>query len=290
MKTVVGVVVATTVVAVTAGVSMIVGPGGKAGVTVEPPGEVGARTSTEAVVDEPTADDVTFLDAYAEELGLVMVRSRGPEPEAFARRVDGPGPDVESLRLSGSAYEDGAEVVLRLRRERSESGFLGQPQGSYVVSACYRWLLGQSSEGYRPERLDECPDGPVIELGPPPVEPGLPDSLHDRLTGALEPPGRDEAVSPEMVRADVRALYEEAVEAELRRPDVEPDHLLSVDDALDGRSVATDGDAVGVAVGVRRECIMVRVSPGEVSVWVPDRISLEPGEVGCSAAAAASAG
>lgn len=61
----------------------------------------------------------------------------------------------------------------------------------------------------------------------------------------------------------------------------------SVDDALDQDSVASVR-AVGVAVGRGSECIMIRIEAGDVNVWAPSRVSLEPGEVGCSAAAAAS--
>ena len=70
-------------------------------------------------------DDVQTLDAYAEELGSVMVRAQGPDPAEFARRVDGPGRGVETLVLSGSAFEEeGAQIVLRVRMQRDEqAGF-----------------------------------------------------------------------------------------------------------------------------------------------------------------------
>lgn len=234
---------------------------------------MGACVSTDpAASDTPTAADLAVLDDRAEEVGLAMARSDGPEPEAFARRLD--GFDVDVLVLSGSSYDEaGAEVVLRVQLDEV-----------HRVSACYRWVF-QLADAYAfsPERLDECPDVPVIELGPPPVEPRLPVDLHDRLVDGLAPPAESEAA----VLARVRAIYTEAVEAELQQPDVEPEHLLGIDDALDEGSLASYGEAVVVAIGRRFECKLVKVAPDRVWVWTPDRVSLQPGELGCDPVQAA---
>ncbi|PSK95552.1 hypothetical protein CLV30_12921 [Haloactinopolyspora alba] len=260
---------------------------GHQGVTVEPatPRTGMPADSAGQIPDEPTDDDVRFLDDYARELGLVMSRARGPEPEAFARQVDGPGPDVRTMRLSGSAHDGGAEVVLRLRTERTRTGWFGSVEARYRVSACYRWVLGESVDDFRPERLSACPAGPPAELGRAPVEPRLPDGLYDRLSGGLA--ARKGPVTPEALLADVRTLYVEAARAEQRRGGVRPERLIDVDDALDRHSVVVKGEAVGVSVGFGQECMMVRAAAGEIDVWVPDRISLQPGEIGCSASAAA---
>jgi hypothetical protein len=65
--------------------------------------------------------------------------------------------------------------------------------------------------------------------------------------------------------------------------------ILSGEDILAGDDwVATVDDAIGAAIGRAWSCVLVRVVPGEVAVSGPPPISLEPGEIGCSAAWAAS--
>lgn len=248
---------------------------------------VDPSAAADAVPDDPNGEDAQVLDDYAAELGLVMVRARGAEPEVFARQVDGPGADVQVLRVSGTVGDGGAEVVLRLRRDRTRyEGWFGGHAQDYVVTGCYRWLFDGRIDDHEPERLEACPETSVIELAPGPVEPRLPDRLFDRLNGTLV--GRPGPVRAAAVLADVRAQYDAAVATAVKRG-VEPEHLMDPALALDDGSVAVDDDAVGVAVGHGTDCIFVRVVPGAVSVWVPDRMSLQPGETGCSAAAAARA-
>lgn len=247
--------------------------GAPAGVTADP-----AETDI-------SRDDAAALDEYAEELGLVMVRSRGPAPQEYARRVDGPGPDVQTLALSGSAHSGGAEVVLRLRLERAKSSFLGEPR-PYEVSACYRWVLGVSVDDHEPQRLDACPGGPAIQLGPPPVEPRLPDGLAERLEADLTRLAATDQVSGVTVgavAAQARATYRTVAAADVARPGVDAAHLLTVEDALSDEAFAVaDGSrVVTVAVGRGEECVMAEVRPGQVRVWTPARISLQPGEAGC---------
>lgn len=229
---------------------------------------------------EVTSADVHALDAYAEELGLVMNRAQGPDPKTYARRVDGPGRDIETLVLSGSAYDEGAEIVLRIRLQRTERGWFGG--GSrFMISACYRWVLETANiDGHRPERLSECPDVPVTKLGPEPPEPSVPDGLVELVEAEVTP---TEPLSEAAVLRQVRAIYRELSVG------YEPGSLLSVEDALAADSVATHDDAIGVAVGAGSECVMVRVTREDVTAWVPPAIALEPGEVGCDAHAVAAA-
>lgn len=254
---------------------------GPAGVTATPAGfgtsvAGGSSSAAEAPERDPAWDDAEVLDAYAGELGLVMARSRGPEPGAYARRVDGPEPGVETLVARS---EDGAaEVVLRLRQHRADCDWLGSSCQEYVISACYRWLFEDSIDDHKPERLGECPAGPVIRLGPAPVEPHLPDDLFDRLRSRM---ATLDDHSRRAVLAQVRAAYTASRRAALTVPGAEPSHLLSVEEALGVGSAATAGSTVAVAVGQGTECVMVRASPREVDVWVPERVSLLPGEIGC---------
>ncbi len=252
------------------------------GLTVRPANADGSHTGAP---EEPNGDDVRILDDYAAELGLVMARSRGPQPQAYARRVDGPGDDVQVLQLAGATGDGGAEVVLRLRRDRTRRDGFGWQEQNYAVTGCYRWVFDDRMDEHEPERLEACPDTAVIELGPAPVEPRLPARLVERLSAHLVAgPGPVRAAD---VLSDVRRQYDAAVASELQRDEVEPEDVMDTATALSDDSVAVVDDAVGVAVGRGTACVFVRVAPADVTVWVPDRMSLQPGEMGCSPAAAA---
>lgn len=253
------------------------------------------RSERASVEGSRDLKDVAFLDEYADELRIVMSRARGlgVDAESFARRVDGPGPDIETLEVSG-AYEEGAEVVLRLRRERVESGgwnWMGGHGQPYEISACYRWRFGPGGdEG--PDRLAECPDTPVIDLGPPPVTPTLPSRIADILHAELDALVTAGGVSEPAVADAVRSAYADAVDEALAEPGSEPESLLRSGDVLgptDEWLTTVDG-VIGVALGQDRSCVLAQVSPDGARVWHPPRISLEPGEVGCSAGWAAHGG
>lgn len=240
--------------------------------------------------------DIAFLDEYAEELGIVMSRARGggPEPERFAAQVDGPGPDVETLELRGSAYDGGATVVLRLHRERPvrELFSTGEPE-MYHVSACYRWTFGgPDGRDHQPERLNACPDRPEIEVEPP-IEPDLPPGLHEALTGRLSAlVAGGKRVTEAAVATSVRSVYAERVREALESGDVEQQEILNGDDILTGDDwiVTIDNNVIGVAVGRQTSCVVARIDVEDVAVWTPDRMVLVPGEVGCSASWAARQG
>jgi hypothetical protein len=238
---------------------------------------VSVRTPAGDAAPEVSRDDVAALDEYADELGLVMARSRDADPEAYARQVDGPGPDVATL-VADTTDGGGADIVLRIRTERQDCDWTGHCV-QYEIEGCYRWLFDDRMDEHEPERLGACPDAAVIELGPAPVEPRLPDGLVDRLRRTLSF-GRDPA--EQVVLDAARVTYRAAVAAAVD-DGVDRSHLLGVDQALGPDSVATVGESVGVAVGVGTECAMVRASPDGVEVWVPERVSLQPGEVGCDA-------
>jgi hypothetical protein len=275
----VGVVVLGLVVVVAVGGVLVVrGPSGVTAASAEGrTSTVGATGSPKSAERDASWDDAEALDAYAAELGLVMARSHGPEPAAYARRVDGPGPGVETLALR--AADGRAEVVLRLRQHRADCGWLGASCQEYEVSACYRWAFQSSIDDHEPARLDECPEGPVIDLGPAPADPRLPDRLLDVLTKRLAPA---RGLSEPAVLAQVRAAYMASRRAALAAPGGrEPGRLLLLRTALDAGSSAVVGDTVAVAVGRGTECVMVRVSPRGADVWVPERVTLLPGETGC---------
>ncbi|HEY9408515.1 MAG TPA: hypothetical protein VIP77_02945 [Jiangellaceae bacterium] len=247
-----------------------------------------------AVTGARETADTEALDAYARELGLVMIRSRGPEPEAYARMVDGPGPDVETL-VASVRDGGGAEVVLRLRQERAEYDWLGGPGTPYEISACYRWRLDGNIDEHLPKRLDGCPDVPVMTLPPAPVEPRLPAQLIEGLESGLAVVAGAPAPQLADVLAAARDSYTAALRAELAAGVVTAEQLLPVDeavvdsDAAIGDLATGSGTTVGLAVGAGYECVLVLVAPGAVTAWVPDRISLEPGEIACTPGAALTA-
>ncbi|HEY9411719.1 MAG TPA: hypothetical protein VIP77_19225, partial [Jiangellaceae bacterium] len=67
------------------------------------------------------------------------------------------------------------------------------------------------------------------------------------------------------------------------------DEAVVDSDAAIGDPATGSGTTVGLAVGAGYECVLVLVTPGAVTAWVPDRISLEPGEIGCTPGAALTA-
>ena len=168
---------------------------------------------------------------------------------------------TEVLSATGDRRDGSAELLLRLT-VRS----LGT-DGRGVETRCH--LLSQTGtyDLFTPRPRD-CPPG-ATALTPPPAapEPTLPPGYADRLAAALRmlPPAR---------RADPTA-----VEAVARR-------VLGRDPAAVHTATAASG-TVGLAVSAARyDCVLAAVD-GSVSVWVPPRIYLEPGEGGCSADAAA---
>jgi hypothetical protein len=230
--------------------------------------------------------DIGALDEYAGELTIVMGRAygRGSDPQRYPRMVDGPGPGIETLEVDQSPGGE-TVVVLRLRRDRPVREWF--PTGeTYEISACYRWVFGRGTD--TPERLSSCPTGRVIELDPPPVIAELPDGIDDALYEALAPLAGQLETSEEMVAQAVRSAYAAAERSARAVPGADPDAILSGDDILAGNDwIDTVDGAIGVAIGRDRSCVMARVVPDDVRVERPAPISLEPGEVGCSAAWAA---
>lgn len=235
------------------------------------------------------ADDTAALDEYAETLGLAMIKTSGHSAEDYARRVDGPDAGIEVLDLSTADH--GAVVVLRVRLERAEPSWPA-PGDTYEISACYRWELGSDTDDYQPERLARCPSVPVITLPPAPIEPALPDTLPDHLNGTLGALPDVASVDPRAVEDAVRAAYSAAFQEAGSRSGADAGaQLLDIADALPGDSwMIVDDGVVGVAVGRADECLLARVAPGEVHVWTPSRMSLQPGETGCSPQAAIAIG
>ncbi|NDL57315.1 hypothetical protein F7O44_09560 [Phytoactinopolyspora sp. XMNu-373] len=162
---------------------------------------------------------------------------------------------------------------------------------TYEISACYRWVFGAPDGREGPERLRKCPDNPVIHLGPPPVVPAIPGGFPDRLEADLRLLNAADRESESAVARTVRSTYGEAADAALDVPGTHPDEILNSNDVLAGDDwLVTVDNAIGIAIGQDRECVLGRVTAHEVRVWHPPRIALERGEIGCSASWAARGG
>jgi hypothetical protein len=214
--------------------------------------------STRSAGDRATA-------ARAEQIGRWLDnRPRAmQDPLDLARAVLGEPrwTGTEVLSATGNRRDGSAELLLRLTARSLGS------DGQGVGTRCH--LLTQTGvyHLFTPQPRD-CPPG-ATALTPPPEapEPTLPPGYADRLAAALR-------ALPPAQRADPAA-----VEAAARR-------LLGANPAAVRTATAPSG-TVGLAVSAARyDCVLAAVD-GSVSVWVPPRIYLEPGEGGCSADAAA---
>ncbi len=202
-------------------------------------------------------------DERAERAGTVMSRVRDGSATDVARRVVGgePGQGTAIEVLTAEGDRERGRIVLRITEHRERSGIEAEPT---EVVRCYEYLLRRSIDDLRPDRLD-CPDADPIELAPPTTSESL-SGVHDALRSgleALDPTQRDEAA----VRQVARSAGGDARRVE----------------------VATHDGVIGIAVGDGDgTCIAGSVGPdGAVEVWTVPRVLAQPGEVGCSAEAAA---
>ncbi len=222
-----------------------------------------AAASLAALAAGCTSEVHVAADERAERAGTVMARVRDGSAADMARRVVGgePGQGTAIEVLTADGDRSHGRIVLRITEHREASGFDTEPT---EVVRCYEYLLRRSIDDLEPEHVD-CPDAAAIELGPPPTTvslTGIDEELRRGLE-ALDPASRDEP-----------SVLEVATSAAGDAPVVE---------------VATHEGVVGVAIGDGDDtCIAASVGPdGAVDVWVVPRVLAQPGEVGCSADAAA---
>lgn len=185
------------------------------------------------------------------------------EPLDLARAVlsESRWDGTEVLSATGDRRDGSAELLLRLT-VRS----LGT-DGHGVETRCHLLTQTGTYDLFTPRPRD-CPPGATALTPPPAVpDPTLPPGYADRLATALRALPRAQRTDPA------------AVEAVARR-------VLGANPAALRTAIAPSG-TVGLAVSASRyDCVLAAVD-GSVSVWLPPRIYLEPGEGGCSAEAAA---
>lgn len=174
---------------------------------------------------------------------------------------------IEELRAD--ELEDPlARLVFRVHLESSEAGFTKIP----AVTHCYEARFSYYGVIDSPRRI-ACPKdaAPIV---PPPTEPGPRIAIPD---------GADELVERVLSRASRRPRAEQvraAVQEGLRG-------AAPADPAVRGQppppEVAVDGADVGVALlePDSRDCLLGARLGGEVMVWRPSRVQMQPGELSC---------
>lgn len=174
---------------------------------------------------------------------------------------------VEELRAD--KLEDPlARLVFRVHLEGSEAGYTNIP----AVTHCYEARFSYYGVVGSPRRI-ACPEG-AAPIAPPPTRPGPRIAIPD---------GADELVERVLRRASGRPSADQvraAVQEGLNR-------AAAADPAGRGQApppeVAVDGADIGVALFEldSRACLLGARLGGEVTVWRPSRVQLQPGELSC---------
>jgi hypothetical protein len=154
-----------------------------------------------------------------------------------------------------------ARLVFRIHVDGTPSGLPAEPP----VTACYSAEFNHYGIIDQPHRMD-CPSGDTEPIVPPPRGPAptLPADARTRLQAALESLSAAQRIEPDAVVAAIGPLDLTDTTPEI---------------------VARRG-AIGVAIRSGDDCLLARVA-SRVDVWIPSRVELQPGELGCDAHAAA---
>ncbi|WP_432522819.1 hypothetical protein [Kineococcus sp. SYSU DK006] len=212
-----------------------------------------------------TASDSNDLDDV---VGLALRDGQGATWPAVELLEVAPGP--------GGTVE-GAVVEVRITGYRAPDdgqGFDLGPDQDPMTRNCYRYVLRTWGIDVHPgtgeplaERIDRgCEQRKVIDVPEPPPVPHLTDADTEALQVALA--GADAAA----VRAALDAVP---------RPDVRVD--VGVHDGWVGAALS--------AAPRGSDCVLGRRGPeGQVQVWVPPAVLVQPGESSCDASTAAAGG
>lgn len=218
-----------------------------------PDGDAHARNAIDDVVDGIAAHE----DNTTEITLLEMVAWWVPEGPVHTS----PGTvTVEPLTWSGAiGHETEATIEVRLHAEVEAYSppTIGGSYGAGEATRCVRFVW----ERYEQARRSDipCPDGPAPPRPTPEPRPSFDADDRERAASVLAA-----SSTPEEVDADLRAAF--------------PEEYVTIETAL------WEGETV-VAVGIprERECILlVKDAAGVVREEGYRRISLEPGETGCS--------
>lgn len=196
-------------------------------------------------------------DARADGALAAAAAYKGTHLDAMAAAA-GAGVDSEIMSITGDQWDEGATIVLRLDFvSRQKDHFAFQYSFTEVpIVRCYELTVRRVPAWEFTREHIECPPGPPLDVPPLPT---MPRGTAEHLETALRSFGyRDRT----------------------------PEHVQdAVADVVTGREVtvevATDGEWIGVAINVRRDCVFGRVWGGRVEVWVPPDVLVQPGEYGC---------
>ena len=203
-------------------------------------------------------------DERAHRAGTVMVREKDGTAVDMVRRVVGGDPAtdtaIEALVADGDWYD--GRIVLRIT-ERADNP--SQLDTDPPAVRCYEYLLPTDAiDG----RHIDCPNLPAMAIPEATPPPTIPDGIQDTLLAALQ-------------GLAATGADEEAVRRELAP-------LAAGVEVFEVTTVADDG--IGVVFGNGDdECVSGRITVDEiVEVWRVPAVIAQPGELGCSAASAAS--
>lgn len=177
---------------------------------------------------------------------------------------------AEDGRLTVIGYDDLAaeqpdEAYAELRLLVHLDGTTGFG-GSHPVTACYRVGFGSYGVAGSPDRI-RCPEDPA-PAAIPPAPPPAP---------VAEVPTR----APRVVRAELEALSGRAADPTAVRAALDA-ALPTPGGALPPEvQVAAEGDDLGVSVRGEDDCLLGVRLAGEVEVWSPSPVQLQPGELTC---------
>ncbi|MBM7785591.1 hypothetical protein [Tenggerimyces flavus] len=169
-------------------------------------------------------------------------------------------PEVSFLRADGTSRAQNVVIVARITaRYPSQKFSTDDPE----ATMCFEYQYGGWTGAGDDPKVVGCPSGPPLVISIPPPPPSLPADALKRVTAALKGlPNADEA----SVRAAVGATI------------TEPGATFDV--------LAHDG-WTGIAVRAGSDCLLARVDGKATEVWVPPRVTIQPGELTCSADTAA---
>ena len=240
---------------------------------------LGAVTVVAAVASCSTAAGSSETDRVASTVATAISYPRQDSVDGLVRAAlqTGAGQDarltvVEATSLRAPDVADPlARLVFRIHLAGTGSGFSSVDP----VTACYRAEFNYYGVIGSPRRTT-CPSGAVPVVPPPPAP---------RPVVAI-PPGFDRTLA-ELLRSlpaeSTAADVQGRVTSRLPVPAVDPETGLrglppTVDAAVDGRDV---GVSLWAAAG--RGCLLGARVAGEVVVWRPSRVQLQPGELSCTA-------
>jgi hypothetical protein len=196
-------------------------------------------------------------DRVAQVVALAIDYPRQDDAVGYARAAA----DTRAGRDGRLAVVEVSESRLVLRvhfdAEEDTTSFALQPHVP-AVTACYEVGVGVAGVG-EPERRS-CPAGaaPVVLPPPPPVR--------------QLPVGADA-----VVRSALRRTSPDAVEAVVRRGLRAPARGTLAPSV----EVTARGSDVGVSVAGEDGCLLGSRVDGEVLVWRPSRVQVQPGELSC---------